>query len=391
MNAMKTMAIGLGRWAGVAWVAVVLALGTGLARGQARPEPPSLVTFMGSLAAPDGSPIGGEEAVNYPMVFRVFDQDTSGTLLWSEQQMVSVVKGEFVVLLGQGNAFANEPRPMLSSVFQGPTASDRFVEVTVRATGGGGADATVTPRTRLMPGPFGLVAGRALTAQTMVNKAGKELLVTAADRVGVNQANPQANLDVGAGLMTRGLDVRQDLTMGEGVEARGFNGLGMAPVGTILMWNGSTPPRGWVLCDGSEVAGVKTPDLRGRFVLGQGRVDGFTARNSGEQGGREAIAFSQEQMPSHSHGVHFRHFTPATGDGGHLVRAALAGHGTFTVFQREPYTLMRGDYGPYSTGFTEGHVHSVSIGAYSSEASGLGRPHSLMPPFYVLAFIMRVQ
>ena len=390
MNAMKTMAIGFGRWAGVAWVALVLALGTGRARGQARPEPPSLVTFIGSLAAPDGSPIGGAGAVIYPMVFHVFDNDMGGTLLWSEQQLVSVEKGEFSVLLGQGNAFANEPRPLLLSVFQGPTASDRFVEVTVRASGGG-TDATVTPRTRLMPGPFGLVAGRALTAQTMVNKAGKELLVTAGNRVGVNQANPQANLDVGTGLMTRGLDVREDLTMGEGVEARGFNGLGMAPVGTILMWNGSTPPRGWVLCDGSEVAGVKTPDLRGRFVLGQGRVDGFTARNSGEQGGRETIAFSQDQMPSHSHGITFSRLSLESNSREHSVQIASDGDPPASDGQWYSYTQMRADLGPYNTGFAGDHAHSVSIPGYSSEASGLGRPHSLMPPFYVLAFIMRVQ
>jgi len=38
-------------------------------------------------------------------------------------------------------------------------------------------------------------------------------------------------------------------------------------------WNGNPRaiPAGWVLCDGSELAGTRLPDLRGRFLMGEGK------------------------------------------------------------------------------------------------------------------------
>lgn len=39
----------------------------------------------------------------------------------------------------------------------------------------------------------------------------------------------------------------------------------LLPAGSIIMWYGAAPaPKGWAICDGTN----KTPDLRGRFVIG---------------------------------------------------------------------------------------------------------------------------
>ena len=32
-------------------------------------------------------------------------------------------------------------------------------------------------------------------------------------------------------------------------------------------------PKGWAECNGQTVNGIKTPDLRGRFILGVGNLD----------------------------------------------------------------------------------------------------------------------
>jgi hypothetical protein len=41
------------------------------------------------------------------------------------------------------------------------------------------------------------------------------------------------------------------------------------PSGIILPWTGvGAAPYGWAVCDGSVSGNVKTPDLRGRFLLG---------------------------------------------------------------------------------------------------------------------------
>lgn len=355
---------------------------------QSRPEPPDFVAFQGALIAADGTPIGGTGAVNYPMVFRVFTSPTGGTPLWSEQQTATVRNGAFSVVLGEGSAFRNEPRPPLSSVFLQANASERFIEMTVLGAGAGEADATVSPRTQFVSGGYGLLATRARTAQEMVNREGTPLLRPVGDKVGINKGNPQATLDVAGSMVAGAWAVRQTLTVGGSGEAEGFHGLGMAPVGAILMWTGSTPPAGWVLCDGSVVGGVRTPDLRGRFVLAAGPRDGIasTAREMHQRGGEEAHALTQSELPSHSHGVSFSGVTSEATESSHSYRTATSG----VSYERGNSSLntLLGTNKTRTGGY---HVHSYDVPAVQSSGRGQARPHNTMPPFYVLAFIIRVR
>lgn len=369
--------------------------------GQLRPEPPSLLSFQGSLVASDGTGIGDAATVNYPIVFRIYDALTGGRLLWSEQQTVSVRKGAFSVILGEGNVFGNEARPTLSSLFASSNASDRFVEMTVRATAPGEADATVEPRTRLLATGYGLLANRARTARDMVNQTGQPVLRAVGDRVGVNTSNPQANLDVAGSLATRRLETRGALSVGGSVKALGFNGLGMAPVGSIVMWSGSVPPMGWVLCDGSVVQGVTTPDLRGRFVLGAGNGSGLTERRMGERGGTEAHTLTEAEIPWHQHYVRYRDvFTSESGfEGSHTYRSATAGdrrveahpYEFLSVFQPVGPNTMNYKLAVGTTTSEGSHEHVYDIPGVASSFRSDVRPHNTMPPFYVLAFIMRVR
>lgn len=355
------------------------------------------MSFQATLAGPDGTLLGSgtRGAVNQPMVFRIYSLNTGGTLLWSEQQTVTVDNGSLNVVLGEGNSFANEPRPALSSVFQASDASDRFIEMTFRATSEGETDMTILPRIRLLPGASSLLATRARTATDLVNGNSAAVLRTVGSRVGVNTSNPQQALDVTGSLAAREWAVAQDLTVTGSGEAAGFNGLGMAPVGSILMWTGSTPPMGWVLCDGAVVGGVATPDLRGRFVLAAGGGQGLITRDRGDVGGLESHALPELQMPAHSHSVTFSGTSMENNPGGsHLYRGNTAPGRFDYVF---PYMDL-GDRsevnvnpGNMTTSLAGGHRHTGYLQPLKSSDTGAGEPHPNMPPFYVLAFIMRVR
>lgn len=377
--------------AGLVWMGAVLATRT---HGQARPEAPGLLTFQGSLVTADGTSIGETDAVNYPVVFRVFDAVTGGQLLWSEQQVVSVRKGAFSVVLGEGNPYANEPRPSLASLFESGTTSDRFVEMTVRGVAAGEADATVEPRTRLLATAYALLANRARTAQDMVNGNGVPVVRPLQDRVGINTSSPQAALDVAGSIGAKGLETRQGLSVTGLVEAAGLNGLGMAPVGTIIMWSSETPPAGWVLCDGSVVQGVTTPDLRGRFVLGLGSGPGLTPRGLNDRGGVEAHALDASQVPRHDHRVTYAQRTTQAGSTPHTYRSATVGEYVIP----DPFGVsvgmgsnINGVMDTAQTGSSGYHSHGFDIPGTWSSPRNPARPHNTMPPFYVLTFIMRVR
>ena len=77
----------------------------------ANSAPPNFLTYQGYLADGNGAPLGAATPINYPVVFRIYDSQTGGNLIWSELQTVTVDNGQFSVVLGEGAANGNEIRP----------------------------------------------------------------------------------------------------------------------------------------------------------------------------------------------------------------------------------------------------------------------------------------
>ena len=180
------------------------------------------------------------------------------------------------------------------------------------------------------------------------------------------------------------------------------------PAGFIGMWSGSlaTIPAGWGLCDG---AGGR-PDLRNRFIVGAGLGYAVAAT-----GGADVVILSEANLPSHSHpasasgstgDVNLSHNHTFSGSSG----TAGAHSHTYTINGRGNFTGSPGaDGGEYSdatrtTSTHDGHTHSISgsIGnalgnhahsvtvSVTVNSTGSGSAHENRPPYYALAFIIKL-
>jgi hypothetical protein len=157
----------------------VLGLGLVVAGGGPAPvqaadaAPPNFMTYQGYLVDANSRPLASDNPANYPVVFRIYDKATSDAttkLLWTEEQIVTIDKGNFSVLLGEGNVVGTELRPPLSEVFRGTSASDRFLGITVTING---VPTEILPRLRLLPGPYAFLAR---AANSLVDNNGAMLV-----------------------------------------------------------------------------------------------------------------------------------------------------------------------------------------------------------------------
>ncbi len=157
---------------GVLGAALLLLSGNRAAAQNAKP--PTQLTYQGFLTDGNGVPFGNTIPLNKTVIFRIYDALTGGTIKWSSQQVVTVDKGYFSVLLGQGSAVGAEPFSAdLTSVFTGPGVSDRYLELNADTT-------TIAPRLRFLPAPYALLA-----------KSATELLdpITGASSLAINNGN----------------------------------------------------------------------------------------------------------------------------------------------------------------------------------------------------------
>ena len=158
-------------------------LGTAQLQAQPNPNPPELMTYQGFLVDANGTALGNAAPQNFDIVFSIHTEQTGGAQLWAEQQTVTVDKGYFSVMLGEGADPGSGPPPPLSTIFQGPTASDRYIGVTVKGIGAGGANVDILPRLRLMTSPYSYLSRQSMK---VIQANGNDLITSTGNAVTVS-------------------------------------------------------------------------------------------------------------------------------------------------------------------------------------------------------------
>ena len=144
------------------------------------------------------------------------------------------------------------------------------------------------------------------------------------------------------------------------------------PAGTIVMWSGSNIPNGWAICNGEN----GTPDWRGKFIVGLNTED--PSYNSvGKTGGAATIVLNENQLPKHKH----------------MIEKAPLDDRNFTDGNNRQILGVVGDKGSNNDDKNSGGANSSSDptkrGRWSSEV-GDNQPIENRPPFYTLAYIMKL-
>jgi len=151
--------------------------------------------------------------------------------------------------------------------------------------------------------------------------------------------------------------------------------------GMIMLWSGSIAsiPSGWALCNGSN----GTPDLRNRFVVGASQDDSGVAKTNVTGSLTQTGGSKDAIVVSHSH--NYAGTTSAVGDHSH----------TFTTYEPDdgstgPGVAADNQNDPVNTGTTNpagAHSHTFSGTTLSSGSSGT---NANLPPYYALAYIMKL-
>ena len=133
--------------------------------------------------------------------------------------------------------------------------------------------------------------------------------------------------------------------------------------GIIVAWSGSiaTIPSGWGLCDGTiynalDGSKLQTPDLRSKFILGSSSTHPLNT-----QGGTENHLLGEAEIPAHTHSTNSN--------------------------------IILSCYNPFNQniGYLGGNCgNNANFVTTTSSYAGGNQPHNNMPPYYALAYIIKL-
>ncbi len=292
------------------------------------------------------------------ITFRLYSQASGGTPLWARAVAVNLDNnGLFNVELSDaGTTVEGATYPTLAEALKAARSGTLFVGLEVANSSG-----EISPRQKILMTPYSSWAADVTNASGDFTVDGKATL---------NSAEVTGNLLVnGKTTLAGDVSFAQGVTVDGELKVKGtgsLSGYGTIPVGGIIMWSGSTVPDGWALCNGQTVNNQQTPDLRNKFILGKNSV----GENSNLAGGNSSVTLSVDNLPAHNH-------LYAGDDQVGYIHDGNYNAGNNVVSRP-------GGYDASSSSSGAGTI-------YRSSNTGSGQSFSIMPPYYKLAFIMRVK
>jgi microcystin-dependent protein len=231
---------------------------------------------------------------NHTIVFRLYNQATGGTNLWSCTKNVLLNESGLFSVELSGNAASGKT---LGQIIAENASRSLYIGLTVDSDG-----AEIEPRQKLLPVPKALWAADSMAAQNNITVS-SNLVGSAAADTGNTSAK---SLRVTNGMTCKGklmpgsLQVTGNLSV---KDPSSIKGNGAIPVGGIVIWNGTVAniPDGWALCDGRTSNGRKTPNLTDRFILGAGGK--YTVDKTG---GAATVTLELKHIPPHTHDYKFK-------------------------------------------------------------------------------------
>ncbi len=310
---------------------------------------PVSVAYQGVLRNAQGGVIADRQQT---IEFRLYKEATGETTsaLWGRSVAVLLdTNGLFNVSLADGNGSVLESTAYTNLVeaLKAARTTNLFVGLTVVNSSG-----EIAPRQQILSVPY------ATFAQD-VDAASGDFRVSGRAVVKDLEVSNKSTFK-GAVEFAQDVAIDKKLTVSGGLKVAaggGIEGYGTIPVGGIIMWSGRTVPDGWALCDGKN----GTPNLLNRFVFGSTTVE------CGGTGGNSSITLTADQIPPHRH----RYFGDDQIEG-------VDGNDTTQVSYSAP-------------GYDADSSRKGSSKVYYTSYSGGGRPVTILPPYYQLAFIMRVK
>lgn len=128
---------------------------------------PDAMNYQGMLTDAQGNPVAPAAPENRNVEFRIYDAAAGGNLLWGEAQTVTVFKGNFSVILGNGTALGGDTPSQssgLATVFANAASANLFFGITPQ----GGAE--FAPRQKLLSSAYAL---RARVAEKVSQTSGE--------------------------------------------------------------------------------------------------------------------------------------------------------------------------------------------------------------------------